>query len=462
MDELEEIFLKKWGMKLEDIQMLLKRLEHVKQTENDIVMDFEVRFDVFLYQIPRSHHPGDKYLIYIYTNEILVHLGFLLNKKGKKTIYDASYMARQIEENIFLSKVKHIFSLGTKVDDPKGTPNTLSLERLVTLETFNANFQREGEQIIDQQNAKGKDLDEVFQSHREEQRTTEDTVKELEPEKDDEVLICTPPFVKSIHEHFPPTQEEENEVSHFPFQDPDNALFYDSKKEEKMESSGKLDLPCCTVEYVGKNHKYETMMHVEDTQVLKSPAQEEINIVSHFPIQNFDDYLLYDLESEKELDNPLNASNPSCYDTDSDMVNTIDEFIHVGRDKWDVVVYDMEPTYDIENHFQVFPLQLSQQVNLDFDEWKQGDDTITDTFQAPRVDLVPYSPDHFRSYLEDFDEYSSEHLDSFHEEYYQPLLCSDPDRIKDFVFPKKYPCDNFLQPPLITLPCCVIKDVVIP
>jgi hypothetical protein len=42
------------------------------------------------------------------------------------------------------------------------TLGTLSLERLVTFETFTANFQEEGEQIIDQQKAKGKDLDEVF------------------------------------------------------------------------------------------------------------------------------------------------------------------------------------------------------------------------------------------------------------------------------------------------------------
>jgi hypothetical protein len=65
--------------------------------------------------------------------------------------------------------------------------------------------------------------------------------------------------------------------------------------------------------------------------------------MSYFPFQNFDDSLLYDLEREEELDEPLNALNPSCYDTNSDMVNNIDEFIHVGRHKWDVVGYDMDP-----------------------------------------------------------------------------------------------------------------------
>ena len=71
-----------------------------------------------------------------------------------------------------------------------------------------------------------------------------------------------------------------------------------------------------------------------------------------------------------------------------------------------------------------------------------------------------YSPNDFRSYLEDFDDYSSEHLDLFHEEDYQPPMCSDLDRSKDIVCPKKDPCDNVLQPPLITLSCCVIKGVV--
>jgi hypothetical protein len=59
-------------------------------------------------------------------------------------------MAMQIKENISLSKGKHIFSLGTKINDPKDTSYTLSLERLVSLGTFTANFQEEGEQVIDQ------------------------------------------------------------------------------------------------------------------------------------------------------------------------------------------------------------------------------------------------------------------------------------------------------------------------
>jgi hypothetical protein len=365
-----------------------------------------------LYQIPRSHYPEDKYLMYLYTIALLVHLGFLLNKKSSKTLQEAYNMAIEIEANISLFKEGHPFTL-----------DAFSLERLVSLEIFTENSQERREQVIDQQD--------------------EDMVEELEPKQNDEASTCAPPSDEAIHEPFPPVQEEENEVSHFPFQDLDNGLFYDSEKEEEMESSGKVDLPCCTFEDVGAIYEDETMMHVENTQVLEVPAQEETNTVSYPPLQNFDDSLPYDLGNEEEMDETLNVLNPPCYDTDSDIVD-IDEFIHVGKRKWDIAGYGTDPIYDIGSHFQVLPLQLSHQVTLDFDQWQQGDDIITDTFQTPKVDLVPYSLDDFRSYLEGFDEYSSEHLDSFYEEGYQPPLCSGLDRSEDIVCLKKVPCDNFL------------------
>jgi hypothetical protein len=61
----------------------------------------------------------------------------------------------------------------------------------------------------------------------------------------------------------------------------------------------------------------------------------------------------------KEMRRRQMSSRPACYDTNNDIVDNIDEFIHVGRHRWDIVGYDMGPVYDIESHFQVFPLQLS-------------------------------------------------------------------------------------------------------
>jgi hypothetical protein len=49
MDQLEETFLKIWNIKIEDIHMLIKRLEYMKQTKNETIREFSTRFDNFLH-----------------------------------------------------------------------------------------------------------------------------------------------------------------------------------------------------------------------------------------------------------------------------------------------------------------------------------------------------------------------------------------------------------------------------
>jgi hypothetical protein len=189
-------------------------------------------------------------------------------------------------------------------------------------------------------------------------------------------------------------------------------------------------------------------------------AQEEVSTVSCFPLQDFDDALFYDLGRKEVLKDPLVALTPSCYDEENNLVNNIDEFIHVGRRKWDIIGYDMDPTYDIENNFHVFPIHLSQQVTPNPKIWQHGDDIITNTFQTPRDDLVLYSPDDFRSYLEDFGEYSFDHSDLFYEKNYQPLLCSNIDKSEEVTYMKQDTCDNIFHLPSITLPRYVTEGMV--
>jgi hypothetical protein len=125
MDQLEETFLKRWNIKIENIHMLIKRLKYMKQTQNETIKEFHTRFDNLLHQIPRSHHHEDKYLTYLYTNALLVHLGFLLSKRGPRSIQESYYMAIKIEANISLFKGEHLFTPRTKVGDPKDTPDAL-------------------------------------------------------------------------------------------------------------------------------------------------------------------------------------------------------------------------------------------------------------------------------------------------------------------------------------------------
>jgi hypothetical protein len=237
-------------------------------------------------------------------------------------------MSARIEENISLSGMRCRFASGT-----------LDRESLFSLENFIVDLQKEGEQTTDRQGI------------------VEDTVEESEP--NDEASTHPLPLNEVIYKPSPSAQQQHDKVSFFPFQDFDNTLFHDSESDGEMESSNEEHLPCCTTKEEGATHEDKTVMHVEDTQVLEAPAQEEK--VSYPPLQDSGNCLLYDLEREEEMGELLNVSNPPCYDTDIDIAD-FDEFIHFGRRRWDAVGYDMDPIYDIKSHLPVLPLELSQQA----------------------------------------------------------------------------------------------------
>jgi hypothetical protein len=226
-------------------------------------------------------------------------------------------------------------------------------------------------------------------------------IKEKKPKQDDEVPNRAPPSDEVIQEPISLAQQSEDKVSFFPLQDSDDTLFLENEGE--MKALNKMDIPCCEIKDKEAIHEDETITHVENTKFLEAPAQEET--ISLPPPLVFDNALLYDEGNEEEENEFSNVSNPACYDTDSDIVDNIDEFIHVGRHSLDVVGYDLDPIYETESHFQVFPLQLSQQIA--FDQWQQGYEIFTCTFQKTKDDLAPCFLDDFQSYLEIFYEYPS-------------------------------------------------------
>jgi hypothetical protein len=363
MEHFEEAFRAKWTIKIEDIQSLQKELESIKQSESEPVRTFCARFQKVLYQIPPGHRPEERYLVYLYTKGLQGHLSFLLDKKRPRTFPEAHDMATQIEKSISLT--------GTNPMD------ALSLMKLVSHGNFVEDAQGRGEQVLDQQN--------------------EDVNEEQEPEQDDEVSTCAPPADEALQDPATPAQDEENEVSYF--DSFDDALFYDSRNEEGMEP---LDEPDSL--YLKTKDVEEDLPSDDDIQILEALAQEGLSEVHCSPFQVLNGYLSYDTKSEKVLDVLI----PPCYDTDTDIVD-FDEFIHVGRRRWDAVGYDTDPIYDTKDHLQLLPLQLSQQIT--YDQWQQEDEVFTCTFQNTKDDPVPYLADNFQSYLEMFDEYSTEHLD---------------------------------------------------
>ena len=122
--------------------------------------------------------------------------------------------------------------------------------------------------------------------------------------------------------------------------------------------------------------------------------------------------------------------------------------------------YDGDPIYDIEGHSQKLPLPLSHEFTTNFDIWQQEHDVITNFIQTSKDDLMLCSSNNFRSYLEDFDDCFSEHLDLFYEESYQPSLCSDLDKSEEVTCIKHDTCDNIFHLPLITLHRYVTKGMV--
>jgi hypothetical protein len=172
IEQFDKKILERWGIQQEDIPVLLKELEHIKQAEDETIRDFQDRFENMLYQIPESHHPEDRYRVQLFTCALLAYMRFPLDKKAPRMLNEAYNMAARIEENISLSGMRCRFASGT-----------LNRESLFALENFIVDLQKEGEQTTDQQGI------------------VEDTVEE--PEPNDEVLICPLPLSEVIYKPSP-------------------------------------------------------------------------------------------------------------------------------------------------------------------------------------------------------------------------------------------------------------------
>jgi hypothetical protein len=270
-------------------------------------------------------------------------------------------------------------------------------------------------------------------------------IEDKEAVHEDEAPVIIPQPDEALQDPVNPAQDEENEVSYF--DSFDDALFYDSENEEGMEPLDEPDSPCLKTEDIE-----EDLSSDDDIQILEALAQEGLSEVHCSPFQVLNGYLPYDTKSEKVLD----VLTPPCYDTDTDIAD-FDEFIHVGRRRWDTIGYDTDPIYDTKiiskrclyNYHSRFLLTSGNK------EMK----SLLVAFKTPRMTHVPCFSDDFQSYLEMFDEYA-EHLNPFYEDDYRPPLCSDLATSKDIVCLKEVTHDFSSQPPVISLPCFSIQGVV--
>ena len=115
MDNIEEVFLKRWSIK-EDPNMLLTRLNNLWKQENETIREFHSRFETLLQKIPVNHHPTNSFLLYIYTKAFTGQLGYLLRDKNPQTIQEAQELATKIEDNLHSSKIEPFSNPKVKMD----------------------------------------------------------------------------------------------------------------------------------------------------------------------------------------------------------------------------------------------------------------------------------------------------------------------------------------------------------
>jgi hypothetical protein len=101
----------------------------------------------------------------------------------------------------------------------------------------------------------------------------------------------------------------------------------------------------------------------EVTQASSPPSHEDENMVSCTLFQAFDSYdaSFHDLESQEVLEEPLDVVS---FSSNKEHDDCIDDFIHVGRRRWDVscFYFDGDPLYEDDNgprikNAKLFPLE---------------------------------------------------------------------------------------------------------
>jgi hypothetical protein len=88
------------------------------------------------------------------------------------------------------------------------------------------------DETIDEEVLEGQICEESYQEHPKEVSHVEDLDETFD---EDEVLISSLPLDENIQASAPPAHQEENMMSHDPFEELDDALFHDCGSEEVLE-----------------------------------------------------------------------------------------------------------------------------------------------------------------------------------------------------------------------------------
>jgi len=71
----------------------------MNKMDNETVKEFDTNFGKLLQQIPRKHHPGKDYLLFLYIKAFSGYFGYLLKDKDPNTLEEAQEMVARWIDN---------------------------------------------------------------------------------------------------------------------------------------------------------------------------------------------------------------------------------------------------------------------------------------------------------------------------------------------------------------------------
>jgi hypothetical protein len=85
----------------------MTRFKRINKKENEIVSEFDTRFDKLHNQIPRDVRPIVAVVCIIYFNSFEGYFGFIIRDGKPHTLAEAKEYSEDIEENIVFSNFDH-------------------------------------------------------------------------------------------------------------------------------------------------------------------------------------------------------------------------------------------------------------------------------------------------------------------------------------------------------------------
>jgi hypothetical protein len=247
--------------------------------------------------------------------------------------------------------------------------------------------------------------EEVLEEHTHESKLEEYPDEEVldETYDEEEVLISTLPFDEDIQPFVPPAHQEENMISDNPFEDLHDALFCDFGSEELLEE------PLDATDLSRKMHVKHSTLRIKPCVMKRRwrsmPMKRKNNLDEVQHVEALFSLLLLDedeavqtcLPPAHEDEETISLDDTDLVQDPFDMVDLhIDDFIQVGRRRWDVSCFsiDRDPIYDIGgNSSQAEGVEFSSSKEwysyvYDSDVWQPSDDMVTDLF-CPFEDDLP-------------------------------------------------------------------------